>query len=108
MATTPTTKKIRPMGDILRAPKTQSPLHYLLQGLQQAQQLGTLIKPCLPKELAAACAVRRVYKNRISIECESAAWANQLRYYVPEILKCLRQRAEYAHIVAIDCKVKIS
>jgi len=97
--------KIRPVSDILRAPKPQGALARVLQKLQHAKQLGDIIYPCLPDELAQHCWVRHIYNDSISMECENAAWANQLRYYVPEILKFLQQDPRYAHIMTIKCKI---
>ena len=99
--------KIRPVGDILRQPKAHGALARVLQKLQQTKQLADIIYPCLPNELAKHCFVRHMYENSISMECDNAAWANQLRYYVPEILKYLQQDPNYAHIVKVSCKVKV-
>lgn len=64
--------------------------NHLIQRTEQQKRIQLSLQQYLGHETAKHCQIARVSKNQVTIICDSAAWANRLRFQQRELIKLLQ------------------
>ncbi|OQW91344.1 MAG: hypothetical protein BWK79_17110 [Beggiatoa sp. IS2] len=85
-----------------------SPLLGLLQHLKQIQEIKKIFYKTLPAPLNQHCHLINFKENKIIVHADSALWATQLRYKIPELISMWQQQAVdgLSSIEAIEIRVR--
>ena len=67
-------------------------LHHLVAKSQHLIHLTNLLHQLLDRQLAKHCKAANLRDKTLVIEIDSAAWATQIRYRIPQLLDQLRQK----------------
>lgn len=92
------------MKKILQTPSL--PVERLLQQGRFLDYITQRIKSYLPTDFADKIAVVRFDKKTLVIAAISPAWANKLRFFIPELKRSLSTEGRFAHLNSI--KIRIS
>lgn len=91
------------INQILTANKT---LTKLINKTSSLQNLTQLFQNILDNDLSKHCQIAQKNKNTLTIIVNNAAWATNLRYAIPDILKLLRTQPEFKNIQDIRYRIK--
>ncbi len=83
-------------------------LQHLFTNARNILDCEQAVKACIPQEFHAYCHIINLRHSIISIACQNASIATQLRYLNHEILANLRQDPQFAHIRSVKVLVNIS
>jgi hypothetical protein len=78
----------------------------ILAKLKQLHQIQNILHCYLDKKLAPHCVVANFENHSLSIITDTALWATQLRFQIPNLLTQLRQHDELAKLQEIRCKIR--
>lgn len=79
---------------------------FLLQKAQRLTDTGSLLQGLLPAPLNEHITVANTHHNTLILEVESAVWATQLRFYIPELLKKLQLIPEMSFLKEVSFYVR--
>ncbi len=80
-------------------------LQRLAQFSTQLTELTALVQSCLPTPLQGHCQAINIRGKSLVLQTDSAAWASQLRFYVPAMLSTLtHHRCNYIKEIHIRIK----
>ena len=71
-------------------------------------KLNRLLLESMPKNIGSHCKLANLNKGILNIHVDSANWATQLRYYIPELMTTLRKHEEFSNLVSIKHHVRPS
>ena len=77
----------------------------VLNKLKQLSDLQNILSKYLTEKLAEHCQVANYENNALCIITNSALWATQLRFQIPNLLTQLRQHDELRALREIRCKI---
>jgi hypothetical protein len=86
----------QPIGKLLD--NAEGNFQRLLARAKALQQLTLEVRQRLPKALASHCLVANIRNNYLILHTDTAARANLLRYYGPNIIKHLQQHQELRNL----------
>jgi hypothetical protein len=69
-------------------------------------KLNILLKRHLPAQIAEHTTLSTIKDRTIYLQSDSAAWAAQLRYVTPELIKSLSASEEFQNTVTVQVKVR--
>jgi hypothetical protein len=80
-------------------------LSILKRKVVQLDKLTALLKNSLSEPLRHHCQVANLRDNCLVIVTDSSAWATQIRYLTPDLLKQLQCYSELKHIRTLRCYI---
>lgn len=80
----------------------------LLQKVARLEELTHIFSQHVTPNIISHCKITSVQNNCLIVLVDSANWATQLRFYIPELLPRLRQHHPFEHLKAICCKIRPS
>ncbi|MES2218342.1 MAG: DUF721 domain-containing protein [Pseudomonadota bacterium] len=78
----------------------------VLLKLKQLRELQNILHNYLDEKLAPHCQVANFENNSLCIITNTALWATQLRFQIPNLLTQLNQHVELAGLREIRCKIR--
>ncbi|MFU8797515.1 MAG: DUF721 domain-containing protein [Gammaproteobacteria bacterium] len=81
---------------------SKGPLGVFSQKIALLDSLTALLKKNLPSPLQKHCQVANLRDNCLIIMTDSAAWATQIRFLTPDLLKCLKQTPELYNLRTLE------
>lgn len=82
----------------------------LFRHARYLQQLGDIVRACLPSPLNEHCQVANCSHTELTLATSTPAWSTRLRYHTPGILRLLGNQIENAphrvKIIIIPCEEK--
>jgi hypothetical protein len=81
-------------------------LDALMQKLKQHKQLQQILTEYLDAKLITHCQVANLDNGCLIILTDSALWATQFRFQIPDLLAKLRQHPQLYHLKHIYCKIR--
>jgi len=70
----------------------------LIKKTSSLQNLNRLFQEILNNDLSKHCQIAQKTKNLLVIIVDNAAWATNLRYAIPDIIKTLRTQPEFKNL----------
>ncbi|MCK4608558.1 MAG: DUF721 domain-containing protein [Gammaproteobacteria bacterium] len=85
-----------------------SPLAKIIQKTAALQQLNQIWHSTLNNELSKHCCVAKHSSNKelLTVIVDNAAWATNLRYAMPDIIKTLRTQPEFNKLIKIRYRLR--
>jgi hypothetical protein len=80
-------------------------LSILHRKVAQLDKLTALLKNSLNDPLRQHCQVANLKDDCLVIMVDSAAWATQIRYLTPDLLKQLKRSPELQHVRTLHCYI---
>jgi len=84
-----------------------SGLAYIVQRSRLIQQIDKLFKTYLPLSIGGHCHIVNIRDKTLVIHTDSAAWANRLRYMIPEFLAYWQADDQLKTITIENIEIKI-
>ena len=81
-------------------------LDALMLKLKQLKQLQQILSEYLDSKLINHCQVANLDNGCLIILTDSALWATQFRFQIPDLLAKLRQHPQLYHLKHIYCKIR--
>jgi hypothetical protein len=78
----------------------------VLNKLKQLTELQNILHSYLAEKLAEHCQVANYENNSLCIITNTALWATQIRFQIPNLLTQLRQHDELRALREIRCKIR--
>ena len=97
-----TTKKA---ADII---KEDNKLSSIIIKSQHLIKLDKILLEHIPQNMRPHCKVANLSKGLLSVYVDSATWATQLRYYIPNLILTLRTHKEFTNLISIKHHVRPS
>lgn len=82
-------------------------LHHIVTKSQCLIHLTNLLHQSLEENVAKHCKVANFREETLVLEIDSAAWATQIRYRIPELLMKLRQKNEFNDLKKIEYYIQL-
>ena len=95
----------QPIGKLLD--NAEGNFQRLLTRAKALQQLTFEIRQHLPPALASHCLVANIRNNYLILHTDTAARANLLRYYGPNIIELLQQHQKLSNLHRVEIKIRI-
>lgn len=83
-------------------------LDTLIVKLKQHKQLQQILAEHIEAKLASHCEVANYDNNCLTVLTDSALWATQFRFQIPELTKKLQQHPQLYHLKHVQCKIRPS
>jgi len=98
-----TISKTKSFAEILSDPNSR--IGRLIGKARELEKLTGLFRATLDTELAKHCTVGNFDGTQLSLVAESASWATQLRFSIPDIIKTLKVQPEFKNLSKIRVRV---
>jgi len=82
-----------------------SPLQRLLKRAAQQQSWTAELQAVVPESLRAQCRIGDIRGSRATIVCRNAACATRIRFLAPQLLKQLKNLADFRGVEEIQVRV---
>lgn len=92
------------LQQIFQHPQNQAAL--LVKKTQQLNQLNQFLQNALEQPLALHCRVANFRDPILIVEIDSAAWATQFHYQIPDLLFSLQKTSQLRTLKKIECYIK--
>src|SRR5699024_3830214 len=100
-----TMQAAQPIGKLLD--NAEGNFQRLLTRAKALQQLTFEIRQHLPPAPASHCLVANIRNNYLILHTDTAARANLLRYYGPNIIELLQQHQKLSNLHRVEIKIRI-
>ena len=94
-----TISNTKTLAEIITDPRSR--LGRLINRAQQLVQITHLFRTAAGSELAQHCSVGYFDGTTLSLVADSAAWATQLRFAIPDLIKTLKVQPEFKSLEKI-------
>jgi len=88
--------------------KTQTPLQRITQRCQVLKQIDTILHQTIPHPLSEHCHIANLRHTTLIMHADSALWASQLRYLLPNLMEQWRNERHLPEIQKVDIKVRFT